>query len=277
MASMTSLTIAVAQFAATIDPDRNRESCVELVNEVQGRPQMQADHPALVVLPEYAMYYDGARERPQDNYSEPLDGPFVAALATAAREAGCHVMAGMTETSDEARPYNTVVHLASDGSLAGLYRKVHLYNAFGTRESDIVRPGPITAYVARINGFTIGVQTCYDLRFPEITRTLADAGADVVVCPAAWAVGPLKEFHWESLIVARAIENTVYVAAAGQTGPVCTGESMIVDPMGVKVAAAGEAAMAVATATIRADRIAQVRAKNPSLANRRFTVVALGY
>ena len=123
------------------------------------------------------------------------------------------------------------------------------------------------------NGLTVGAATCYDLRFPEIFRWLVDNGADVIALPADWIVGPMKELHWETLVRARAIENTIYMAACGQTGPIGSGQSVIVDPMGTLIASAGEAADSIAIGTVTKSRIDDVRRSNPSLSNRAFSVV----
>jgi predicted amidohydrolase len=114
--------------------------------------------------------------------------------------------------------------------------------------------------------------TCYDLRFPSWRRTLVDADADVLVVPAEWVSGPLKEHHWTTLLAARAIENTVYVVAADHPTPIGVGHSQIVDPQGVVVAGVG---------TIEGSRwhpssdrsIERVRSVNPSLRVRRYAVV----
>ena len=112
--------------------------------------------------------------------------------------------------------------------------------------------------------------TCYDLRFPELARALVDAGAEVLVVPAAWVAGPHKVDHWRTLVRARAIENTVFVVAAGQPGPRYTGHSLVVDPLGDVLAEAGEGA-AVAHRDAGARRPSTTaRRTNPSLANRRL-------
>jgi predicted amidohydrolase len=116
------------------------------------------------------------------------------------------------------------------------------------------------------------MQTCYDIRFPEVTRRIVDAGADLVLVPAEWVRGPLKEAHWRTLLAARAIENTVYVAGADHLPPVGVGASAIVDPMGVTLAGLGEQED-VAVAEVSTARIAEVRRVNPSLALRRYDVV----
>jgi predicted amidohydrolase len=113
--------------------------------------------------------------------------------------------------------------------------------------------------------------TCYDLRFPELSRALVDAGAEVLVVPAAWVRGPLKEHHWTTLLTARAVENTCYVAAAAQNGKKYCGLSQVIDPQGVALASVGEAD-GQAVAEISAERLADVRKRNPSLQNRRYTV-----
>src|ERR1017187_6018232 len=115
----------------------------------------------------------------------------------------------------DGRVYNTTVGYDSQGSLTAAYRKIHLFDALGYRESQVVAPGG-EPLVARLGGLTIGFLTCYDVRFPELARTLAARGADLLVIPAAWASGLFKEEHWSTLVRARAIENTVWVAASSQ-------------------------------------------------------------
>lgn len=264
---MSCVRLTVAQFSASLDVEENLKACYTLISEASGDSD-------LVVLPENAMYSDPTKERADSKYSEPLNGPFVSALQDAAREHAVAVLAGITETHPEdSRTYNTLVYITAAGELAGTYRKIHLYDAFGYRESDSVIAADIgDPLVFELNGVSLGAATCYDVRFPEISRWLVDRGADVIILPAAWAAGPMKELHWDTLVRARAIENTVYFAACGQTGPHCTGQSLIVDPMGVTLASAGEQSMTLATGTIDAQRITDVRAANPSLTNRRFLV-----
>ncbi len=202
--------------------------------------------------------------------AEPLDGPFVAMLGEQAKRLDATVVAGMFERSDDpARPYNTLVAVGPDGSLLGISRKVHLYDSFGYRESDRLRPGPIEPAVIAVGGLQVGLMTCYDLRFPEYARLLVDAGADTLCVPAAWVRGPLKEDHWTTLLRARAIENTTYVLGAAQCGATYCGLSQVVDPQGVIVAAAGEEETVV-TAVVLPDRLAAARRRNPALTHRRL-------
>ncbi|OPG09466.1 nitrilase-related carbon-nitrogen hydrolase [Microbispora sp. GKU 823] len=131
-------------------------------------------------------------------------------------------MAGTHEASDEDRPYNTLVVLR-DGHLITHYRKLHLYDAFGGGESRRVRAADAVPETFEVNGFHIGLMTCYDVRFPELARLLAVRGADVIALPAAWANGPGKRAHWETLVRARALDNTVAAVGSGECGDGCVG------------------------------------------------------
>jgi predicted amidohydrolase len=253
------------QFAATSDVDDNLAAIARAVASVSG-----AD---LVVLPEASMHDFGRPDLPLGPVAQSIDGPYVAAIAGHARALRSTVVAGMFETApDGARPYNTLVALGPDGSLLASYRKAHLYDSFGYRESDRLSPGEIHPVTVKVGEFVVGMMTCYDLRFPEYARLLVDAGADLLVVPAAWVRGPLKEDHWETLLRARAIENTVYVVAAAQSGSAYAGSSMVVDPMGVAVARLGDEP-GVIGAELTLDRLREVRERNPSLANRRLRSV----
>ncbi len=180
----------------------------------------------------------------------------------------------MLETAgDGTRVHNTVVALEPGRGIVARYRKLHLYDAFGQRESDRVQPGEIEdPELFAWGGFTVGLQTCYDIRFPEVSRRIVDAGADLLLVPAEWVRGPLKEQHWRTLLTARALENTVFVAAADHTPPIGVGGSLVVDPIGVALAALGEEA-GVAVAAVDPARVASVREVNPALRLRRFGVV----
>jgi deaminated glutathione amidase len=256
--------IALVQLAAGTDPAENIAAVTKLLDGVE------AD---LIVLPEAVMHEFGLPETPLGPVAQSLDGPFVAALADLARRHEATVVAGMFERSEDAdRPYNTLVALDAGGMRLATYRKTHLFDSFGHRESDKLTAGspqPVTIDVA---GLRVGLMTCYDLRFPEQARTLVDSGAEVLAVPAAWVRGPLKEDQWIVLLRARAIENTVYAAGAGQCGPLYCGRSALVDPMGVVVAALGETD-GVVTGVIEPDRVRAVREFNPALKHRRWRVL----
>lgn len=130
-----------------------------------------------------------------------------------------------------------VIH---DGALIATYRKLHLYDAFAARESDTVRPGTELPPIVEIDGWHVGVMTCYDVRFPEVARSLAVRGADVIIVSAAWARGRLKERHWKLMTAARALENTCYVLACSEVSARNIGCSRVIDPLGEVIAQAGD-------------------------------------
>ncbi len=260
--------IAVAQFV----PKANSEANLFAIRMLAERAVERGA--SVVVFPEYSSYFSDPMGHDLVAHAEPLDGAFVETLAGLAQELGIHVVAGLVEqTADSSRFANTIVALSPEAELVARYRKQHLYDAFGQRESDWVVPGPLGApETFEAGGLRFGIQTCYDIRFPEVTRHIVDAGAEVVLVPAEWVRGPLKEHHWRTLVTARAIENTVYVAAADHAPPIGVGNSMVIDPSGTQIAGVGtETDVAVGFAS--AATIAGVRAINPALDLRRYTVV----
>lgn len=260
-----SLTAAIAQFAPSDDKAANVEVMIGLLRQAADRGA------ELVVLPEYAVFTVPAMDDRFVESAESLDGPSVTRLAQAAAELNLTVIAGLNETAENGKIHNCLVGI-QDGKVAAVYRKVHLYDAFGYKESDrVIAADPSTPQLLTINGFTVGMQTCYDLRFPETSRALVDAGADVIALPAEWVPGPLKEYHWNTLLRARAIENTVFVLAADQIAPAGSGNSVILDPMGIPLAALGEAA-GIGVARLERSRLDSVRTVNPALTLRRYRV-----
>lgn len=261
---MSTITVAAGQFPASVDWPENLESSIALIeqSEEQGHD--------LLVLPE------GILARFTDDFAriraaaQPLDGPFVCGLAGITVGKKVTVVVGIHETSRTDRPYNTLVVLR-DGDIIGVYRKLHLYDAFTGNESDNVTAADVVPPLIDVNGFKVGLMTCYDLRFPELSRLLALDGADLLVLPAAWVRGPLKEHHWQTLLTARALDNTVYVVASGESGTRNIGQSMIVDPMGTVLAQAAEETCLI-SAGASSERIASVRDRLPVLKHRRFDV-----
>jgi len=265
------LAVAVAQFAPTADQTANITTIRDLATQAAERGAR------IVVFPEYSSYFTAELGAHSVAAAQSLDGAFVAAIRSIARMLGVVIVAGMIETSpDPTKLSNTIVAIDQNGELVAVYRKIHLYDAFNQRESNWVAAGAIEEpQTFVVGGLTVGLQTCYDIRFPEVTRRLVDAGVELVLVPSEWVHGPLKEHHWRTLIVARAIENTVYIAAADHAPPIGVGNSMIVDPMGVELVTIGEN-IATALAWISSSRIAEVRAMNPALGLRRFAIHPLG-
>ena len=251
------LRVRVHQWASGLDPADNRA-------RLAGAVTPGAD---LVVLPEAFARDFGEAGSDVSPYAEPLDGPFAAELARVATEARTTAVAGMFEASEEPeRPFNTL--LVRGGSEAS-YRKIHLYDSFGYRESDRLTGGAPEPVVVDVAGWRVGLMTCYDLRFPELARALVDRGAEVLVVPAAWLPGDRKVEHWRTLLAARAIENTCFVVGAAQPAPRYCGHSLVVGPLGQVLAEAGGGEESLAAELERADLL-RARRTNPSLVNRRL-------
>jgi deaminated glutathione amidase len=233
----------------------------------------------LAVLPEFTDYLGPAAGLPEP---EPLDGEYARFFAKTAHELGMWVHAGSFHEvgPDPDRTYNTSVVFDRSGALAGVYRKIHLYDVeipgrVSYHESATVAPGEAPTTVP-VDGVPVGLSICYDLRFPELYRHLAvHGGAQVLVVPAAFMLHTGRD-HWEVLLRARAIENQCYVVAAGQIGDhdpgrTCFGRSMIIDPWGTILAQAPDT-VGVTIADLDLDRLSEIRAELPSLANRRLPV-----
>src|SRR5215468_12568316 len=223
--------VALCQLPVSPDPSVNLGRVREALADAAGRG---AD---LAVFPEATQARFGSDLRAA---AEPLDGAFGTGLSGAAQASGVALVAGMFEPAPGGRVYNTAVAYDAAGTRVAAYRKIHLFDALGERESDVVAPGA-SPVVVDLCGLRIGFMTCYDVRFPELARALAAGGAQLLVLPAAWAAGLAKEDHWVTLVRARAIENTIWLAAAGQVpdmaepatkAPTGVGRSMLVDPMG---------------------------------------------
>ncbi len=262
--------VALCQIPVSSSPDVN-------AGRVRTAMGQAADQGAdLAVFPEATQVRFGSDLQAA---AEPLDGPFCSGLAATAKQTGVALVAGVFEPAPDGRVYNSAVAYDGAGELVASYRKLHLFDAFGHRESEVVAPGSVPV-LCTLAGVRAGLEICYDVRFGELSRALAVAGADLLVLPAAWAAGLFKEEHWVTLVRARAIENTVWVAAVGQVpdpdeprtrAATGIGRSMLVDPLGVVRLDLGPSA-GVAVGEVDAGLIGTARAAVPSLANRREDV-----
>lgn len=229
--------VALSQMSSGHDVARNLEAITTAARRAA------ADGAELVVFPEAAMYGFGAPLAP---VAEPLDGPFATSVQLLARELGVTLVVGMFTPAPDGRVLNTL--LAAGPEEASRYDKIHLFDAFGVRESDTVAAGDSRRTIT-VGGTTVGLATCYDLRFPSLFVANAVAGATVSVVCASWAAGPGKVEQWELLARARAADSTTYVVACdqapssdgpGQSAPTGVGDSMVVDPFGHVLARLGE-------------------------------------
>ena len=262
--------VALGQLPVSPDPAVNLGRVAEALTDAGRRG---AD---LAVFPEATQARFGSDLR---SIAEPLNGTFGTGLAQAARSTGVALVAGVFEPAPDGRVYNTAVAYDGAGTLVAAYRKIHLFDSLGERESAMVAPGS-EPVVTDLAGIRTGIMTCYDVRFPELARALVAGGAELIVIPAAWAAGLFKEEHWVTLVRARAIENTVWVAAACQVpdasapptrAPTGIGRSLLVDPMGVVRTDLGPFA-GVGVADLDTTLTKQVRSMLPSLEHRREDV-----
>jgi predicted amidohydrolase len=265
--------VAAIQLNSTGEVARNVETAERLVRGAA------ADGAELAVLPEKwnllgdsAVLLQGA---------ELLDGPTVSAARSWARELGIHLVAGsIAERSDDAdKSFNTSILIGPEGELEASYRKIHMFDVdvggVAYRESEHEEPGDeiVTAELGgALEGVTIGMSVCYDLRFPELYRILAVRGATVITVPSAFTLETGRD-HWDVLLRARAIENQAFVVAANQIGEApphyrSYGRSAILDPWGVVLAQAPDEQCFI-TADLDLELQDRVRTMLPSLANRR--------
>ncbi len=227
----------------------------------------------LVVAPEYAIASLKREEMPTV-VAEDLQGFFVKRLREIAKECEVYLIVGIYEKAAGMKAYSTAVMINPEGEIAATYRKLHLYDAMEVRESEKIVAGDDIAAPVKTELGVIGMEICYDLRFPEVSRILALKGADIIAVPSAWFAGSLKEEHWLTLLKVRALENEVYMLGANQTGRLRCGRSAVVDPMGIIVAEAGEEEKLL-VAEIDLERVRRVRELLPVLRHRRKDVFSL--
>ena len=264
---------AAVQLNSTGDKARNVETAERLVRAAAG------DGAELVTLPEkWNLLGDSATLIAG---AETLDGETITAARSWARELGIHLVAGSIAERAEGhdKSFNTSVLIGPDGEVEARYRKIHMFDVdvggVAYRESEHEEPGAeiVTADLGGgLEGVTLGMTVCYDLRFPELYRILAVRGAGVITVPSAFTLDTGKD-HWEVLLRARAIENQAFVVAPNQIGEApphyrSYGRSMILDPWGVVLAQAPDEECFVG-AELDLELQERVRTALPSLANRR--------
>jgi len=218
-----SLRVGILQLEGTADKAENLSKI---------RTMLRNTRADIVILPEYSMAPLPLISKDKlPEIAEPVDGQFVNELARIAKEKGTSIIAGIYERADNG-VYNTAVIISSDGDILATYRKVHLYDAYGAKESDYFLRGSEPPPIVSIKGWRVSVAICFDLRFPELFRTAALQGAELFAVPAAWFRGDGKEEILHALARVRAHENVAWLALAVQYGPSFTGRSALIHPLG---------------------------------------------
>lgn len=264
--------IALVQMRSTENKEDNLKASVDYIGEAADRKA------SLVCFPEFQMAFSSSKQSSKDlanNVAEYVKGGnFVSVLCRAAKHKKINVIATIYEKNrdgNEFRVHDTAVLINNNGSITSVYRKLHLYDALGFKESrKLIQGNAIEKPVATVVG-KVGLMICYDIRFPEMSRILTVNGANLLVAPSAWVQGIMKEEHWKTMVMARAIENGSYMIAPDQVGNIYSGRSMVADPFGTVVLDMGDK-QGIDIVKIDKTRIMEVRKSLPLLKNRRLDI-----
>ena len=256
---------AVIQTSPGIDPEVNFAT-------IRRFTKAAADGGArLVVFPEECMLLADDEIKPRFPELLPEIWPaFETLIADLAREHGISIIAAGYEPNPEGSPFNTILAFGPDGTELARYHKMHTYDAFAYQESAYVTRGDRLPPIIDVEGLRVGIANCYDIRFPELFRSLADRGVDAIALSAAWVSGKGKEEHWSVLTQARAIENVSWFLASATVGPDSAGLSRIIDPLGIVVAGLNAHDEGIVFAELDAERTSAARRMLPALDNRRI-------
>ena len=263
--------VAIVQMKSSTDKEENLRISLDFVKEGARRKAR------LICFPEFQMAFSSAKQSSKQltNVAESAkDGNFILKLCSAARSHKIDIVATIYEKSEDLsfkRVYDTAVLISSKGNIISCYRKVHLYDALGFKESIKLMAGNSIEQPSATSTGTIGIMICYDIRFPEMSRILAVQGAEILVAPSAWIQGVMKEEHWVTLLKARSIENGLYMVAPDQVGNIFSGRSMVIDPFGSVILDMGNRE-GMEVVDIDISRVQSVRKSLPLLKNRRSDV-----
>ena len=262
--------VAVVQMKSSTDKEENLRISLDFIKEGARK------NARLICFPEFQMAFSAKQSSKQlaDIAESAKNGKFILKLCSTARSCNIDVVATIYEKSDALsvnRVYDTAVLINSKGKIISLYRKVHLYDALGFKESLKLMAGNSIEQPSQTSTGTIGLMICYDIRFPEISRILAVQGAEILAAPSAWFQGVMKEEHWVTLLKARSIENGLYMVAPDQVGNIFSGRSMVIDPFGAVILDMGNRE-GMEVVEIDISRVQSVRKSLPLLKNRRNDV-----
>jgi len=262
---------ALVQMKSSVNKEQNLAYSLELINEAA------KDKARLICFPEFQMAYSPPEQKPEalHKIAEKINGNFVSTLSYSAKQNKINVIATIYEISNTNKQnhkvFDTAIIINDLGKLKSVYRKVHLYDALGFKESKKLVAGSIIERPVRTSVGNLGLLICYDMRFPEISRILTVNGASILASPSAWVAGFMKQEHWEIMVKARAIENGVYIIAPNQVGNIYCGHSMVIDPFGSTMVDMGNRE-GIEIIDIDCSRIDTIRRTLPLLMNRRTDV-----
>ena len=260
--------VAVIQFKASTKKEDNLKKILSYISKAASK------NATLCTFPEFMMFYTNSSQTPRQlaNLAETINGNFITTIANAAKENHIQVVGSFYETSRKKdRVYDTSFVIDKSGKVISTYRKIHLYDALGFKESDKMTSGSKISKPVNTSIGKIGMMICYDLRFPEMSRSLAVAGAEVLIAPSAWVKGNMKEEHWITINKTRAIENGCYVIAPDQVGNIYCGRSLVVSPYG-KILLDMKKKQGISFVDIDLNKVKQTRKVLPLLKNRRTDI-----
>jgi len=263
--------VALVQFKASTSKENNLQKIISYISKAA------SNHATLCTFPEFMMFYTNSKQTPKQlaELAETINGNFITQIAKTAKENHIQVIGSFYEKSKRKnRVYDTAFVINESGKVISTYRKIHLYDALGFRESDKMISGSKITKPVNTSIGKIGMMICYDLRFPEMSRSLALAGSEILVAPSAWVKGNMKEDHWITINKTRAIENGCYVVAPDQVGNIYCGRSLVVDPYG-KILLDMKKKQGISYVDIDLDKVKQTRKTLPLLKNRKPTVYSL--
>jgi deaminated glutathione amidase len=269
--------VAIVQMKSSVNKDKNLTFSLEMINEAR-RKKAQ-----IICFPEFQMAFSPNSQTSRELFSisESVTGNFTKELCNSAKANDISIIGTIYErsTTDSDKPtkkdvdnqycvYDTALFINNKGVLVTRYRKLHLYDALGFKESEKLLAGdklfsPVDSPLGKL-----GIMVCYDLRFPELSRILTIGGSNTLVSPSGWVQGTMKEDHWLTMCKARSIENGVYLIAPNQVGNVFCGRSLVIDPFGIVILDMG-AKEGLEVIDLDLERIKIVRNDLPLLRNRR--------
>lgn len=260
--------IALVQMRTDTEKNNNLKKILHYISQAAQKGS------ELCTFPEFMMCYTPSSQSSSElsQVAEKINGEFVSSITEEAKKNSIQVVGTMYEKSPKPnRVYDTSFLIDKNGKVVSTYRKIHLYDALGFKESVKLYPGSSITKPIKTTVGKLGMMICYDLRFPEMSRILASSGSEILVVPSAWVQGKMKEEHWITINKTRAIENGCYVVSPDQVGNIYCGRSLIVDPYG-KILLDMKKREGIGIVNISLDEVKQIRRKLPLLQNRRTDI-----
>jgi deaminated glutathione amidase len=265
---------AIVQMKSSINKQDNLLESLKYIKEASDK------HADYIFFPEFQMAFSPSTQTLDELYNTAellANSKFIKRICQYSKK----YKIGVVGTFFERNPYNTdkkvfdtAFSTDKNGKIVSIYRKLHLYDAFGFKESLKFSKGDKIPKLITTTIGKMGLMICYDIRFPELSRILTINGSDIIIILSGWVQGIMKEEHWITMLKARAMENGVYVIAPNQVGNIFCGRSMVVDPLGSTLCDLGDK-RGIEIVEIQRERIDQVRKTLPLLKNRRTDIYNL--